>query len=217
MKQSLLSLVGAAALLIAAVPAASAQADPLPVIQQLIAAVNGQDSAAVLAAFTDDAIVISGPCGDEPSGLCVGKAQLKKALQTSDPARIALAGVPEVIGEGNIVTFRLQEHFPIPPQAVAAGVRRNQDMVTAVIAGGKIARLAFVTDVTDRQSMDLLRAFAAAGPPPGALPMELFARDGQSLLTQPAATQLQFLSIWGDQAGVHWAQEHDALLSRSGS
>ncbi|MGI9144932.1 MAG: hypothetical protein ACR2IK_00015 [Chloroflexota bacterium] len=39
MKQSLLSLVGAAALLLAAVPAASAQADPVPVIQQLIAAV----------------------------------------------------------------------------------------------------------------------------------------------------------------------------------
>lgn len=105
----------------------------------------------------------------------------------------------------------------MPPQAVAAGVRRNQDVGTAVIAGGKIARLAFVTDVTDRQSVDLMRAFAAAGPPPGSLPMDMFARDGQTLVTQPTATQVQFLTTWGDQAGARWAKEHDALLARNGN
>jgi plastocyanin len=51
---------------------------------------------------------------------------------------------------------------------------------------------------------------AAAAP----LTSAAVARDGQSLSSQPAATQAMFTAVWGDRAGPEWVQEHNAVLPR---
>jgi methionine-rich copper-binding protein CopC len=38
------------------------------------------------------------------------------------------------------------------------------------------------------------------------------ARDGRSLATEPLGTQAAFRDLWGDQAAVEWAAEHNAQL-----
>lgn len=38
------------------------------------------------------------------------------------------------------------------------------------------------------------------------------ATDGQSLSSQPAATQASFVAVWGPNAAAEWAREHDAAL-----
>lgn len=40
------------------------------------------------------------------------------------------------------------------------------------------------------------------------------ARDGRSLVGEPASTQALFRSLWGDRAAIQWAAEHNAELSR---
>lgn len=42
------------------------------------------------------------------------------------------------------------------------------------------------------------------------------ARDGRSLSGEPPSTQAQFRALWGDQADVEWATEHNAALTRTG-
>ena len=38
------------------------------------------------------------------------------------------------------------------------------------------------------------------------------ARDGRSLAGEPPSTQALFRGLWGDQAPVEWAAEHNAQL-----
>jgi plastocyanin len=53
---------------------------------------------------------------------------------------------------------------------------------------------------------------STAAAPPSASAM--VAKDGQSLASQPAATQALFTAVWGDRAAQEWATEHNAALSR---
>jgi methionine-rich copper-binding protein CopC len=41
------------------------------------------------------------------------------------------------------------------------------------------------------------------------------ARDGRSLATEPPSTQAAFRDVWGDQAAVEWAAEHNAQIGSS--
>jgi quercetin dioxygenase-like cupin family protein len=68
----------------------------------------------------------------------------------------------------------------------------------------------------------LLNPIVANINPVGAMPV-LFgtppvpvARDGQSLATQCAATQMLFQAVHGEQAATRWVQEHNAELARLG-
>ena len=212
MNRSLICVLAAASMLIAAAPSALAQGDPTSVLQQLITAFNRNDEAAVLALFTDDAVIIGGPCGGAPGGLCVGKTMLQEAVHSGGSVQLQLSGTPQVIGEGNVVTFRTEERFELPPQAVTAGVTRMVEVGTIVVSGGKVSRMGLVADVTDPQTVTLQRVFATFGPPPGSPPPGVVASDGQSLGTQPASVAQQFATIWGAQAPTRWVEEHEAAI-----
>ena len=193
--------------------------DPVSIVRQVFAAFNTGNAAAQLAFFTDDAIFIGGPCNRAPGGTCVGKAQLQRAL-TPDPTRVAtqvtLSPAPTLIGEvGNVVQVRTEARFPLPPPLTAAGVQRYVEVGQIVVNNGKIARIGLVADVTDQQTMTVLRFFATLGPPPGAAPATV-ARDGQSLASQPAAVQQQFTAVFGAAAAVEWVRQHDAALAAAG-
>lgn len=195
------------------VPAfAQSQSDPVAVVQRLVAAVNRNDVSAQLNTFTDDAVVIGGPCSGGPpaNGLCVGQAQIRAALQDGGGVSVSLSNI-QVVGEGNVVTFRAMEAFNLPPQVSAMGLHRQVEVGTAVIVGGKIDRLALVPDVTDVQTVALQRLFSQF-PGPGAS-SDTVASDGQSLATQSAATQAEFRAAYGDQAAQKWAAQHQATLS----
>lgn len=215
MKRALVSLFAATALLVGAVApiAAQAQTDPAAVVQQLLTAVNRNDLAAQVALFTDDAILIGGPCREHA---CVGKSAIQRAFTPEDGGgvQVRFAETPQVAGD--VVRFRLEERFPLPPGFQAPGVERLVEVGTAVVSGGKIAHLAFVADLTDAQTVTLIRLFASFGPDPGQLPAAYIARDGQSLVMQSAAAQLAFITTWGEQAHVRWAEEHNAELARQG-
>ena len=207
--------LAALSIFVAAVPSVSAQADPTSVLQQLLAAFNRNDQAAILNLFTDDAVIIGGPCGGGAGGECVGKAMLQDAIRTGGPVQVQLtADAPLVSGAGgNVATFRVQERFELPPQAVSAGVTRQVEVGTIVVSGGKVSRLALVADVTDPQTVTLQHVFATLGPPPNAQgPSGTVASDGQSLGTQPPSVAQSFASIWGAQAPARWVQEHEAAI-----
>jgi methionine-rich copper-binding protein CopC len=55
---------------------------------------------------------------------------------------------------------------------------------------------------------------AAPSPPTSAAPPAdpTVARDGRSLATEPLGTQAAFRDLWGDQAAIEWAAEHNAQL-----
>jgi uncharacterized surface protein with fasciclin (FAS1) repeats len=42
------------------------------------------------------------------------------------------------------------------------------------------------------------------------------ARDGQSLASQPQATQALFAAVWGNSASAQWVREHNANLAQMG-
>src|SRR4051794_35756976 len=130
MSRTLMSLVAAASLLIAAAPSAAAQADPSSVLQQLIAAFNRNDEAAILNLFTDDAVILGGPCGGAaPGNLCVGKPMLGEETRGGGPVQVQLTGTPRVSGEaGTVVPPRVENRFDPPPQAVSAGVNRQVEV-----------------------------------------------------------------------------------------
>ncbi len=198
----------------AAPAAAQTATDPIGVLEQLVASVNRNDPAAVQAGyFAEDAIVINGPCHDAPGGTCVGRAQIQHEIQAGGPVQVTLNPAPTLTGEGNVVQFRVEERFDLPPQAAAQGIQRYVEVGQAVVENGKIARMAFNADITDPQTVSLLRLFASMGPPPGAQPGATVAIDGQSLATQSPAVQQQFQATWGDQAAVEWVKEHNASLT----
>jgi quercetin dioxygenase-like cupin family protein len=68
----------------------------------------------------------------------------------------------------------------------------------------------------------LLNPVVANISPVGAMPVIFgtpsvpVARDGQSLATQCAATQMLFQAVHGEQAATRWVQEHNAELARMG-
>lgn len=202
-------------LAVSAAPAfAESQSDPVAALQSLVAAVNRGDIPGQLNMFTDNAIVIGGPCGGPPAnGECVGQAQIRAALQQGgSDVNVGLSNI-QVVGDGNTVTFRTTEAFPLPPEVTSMGIHRQVELGTAVIVNGKIDRLALIVDVTDTQSVALQRLFAQMGPGPSAS-SETVASDGQSLATQSAATQAQFRAAYGDQAAAKWAAQHQAALNR---
>jgi hypothetical protein len=212
------SVIGLAAILavFATEPAAaqSSSGDPSAVIQQLVAAFSRGDRPAAIAIFSDNAIVIGGPCGGPPAnGECIGRAMIDQAVRSGDPVHVSVYDV-QVVGDGNTVTFRTLEQFQLPPQAAAAGVHRMVELGTAVIVDGKVDRLALVPDITDPQTVTLQHLFASLGPPPGAEAGGSIATDGQSLESQSAATQAAFKAAYGDQAPQAWATQHQAGLSR---
>ena len=195
-------------------PAAAQTAqDPISVLEQFIASVNRNDPAQIQASFfTDDAIFIGGPCGDLPSNTCVGKAQIQQEIASGGAVQVTLNPAPTLTGEGNVVQLRTEERFDLPPQATSAGIQRYVETGQAVIANGKIQRIALVADVTDPQTVSLIRLFSSMGPPPGSQPGALVANDGQSLATQPIEVQLEFIRIWGNQAATEWVKEHNASM-----
>src|SRR5215210_2497572 len=85
MTRTLMSLLATVSFLVALAPTASAQADPISVLQQLLAAFNRNNEAAILSLFTDDAVVIGGPCGGAPGNLCVGKTMLQESIRSGGP------------------------------------------------------------------------------------------------------------------------------------
>lgn len=195
------------------VASAQTQSEPIALLQQLAAAFTRDDRAAAIALFSDQAIVIGGPCVGPPAGgECVGRAQIERVIYAGDPVQVNFTNL-QVVGDGNTVTLRAEEHFPLPPQAVAAGVSRMREIGTAVISAGKIDQLALVADVTDSQTVTLHHVFRTLGPPPGS-PGAAATGDGQTLATQSAATQALFSSVYGDQAAAQWARQHQAALSR---
>jgi hypothetical protein len=159
MKSVWCSLGAAAALGVATAASGSAQADPVAVLQQVNAAFNRDDQPAALAGFADDAIVIGGPCGGAPAGRCVGKQMLEQAVHAGGPVQVTMRD-PQVTGDGNVVTFGFEERFGWPPQASAMGVERFIETGTAVITSGQVSRLALVPDVTDSQTLIVLRVLA---------------------------------------------------------
>jgi hypothetical protein len=143
----------------------------------------------------------------------VGRAALQSALaDDSGEVRVSIQGAPEV--SGNVVRFRLEQRFPLPPELSATGAGRILELGTAIVSGGRISHLALVPDVTDAETMALLRLFASYGPDPALLPDAYIAEDGQTLVRQPAAVQIAFLAAHGDQAHVRWVEEHNAALER---
>jgi plastocyanin len=78
----------------------------------------------------------------------------------------------------------------------------------------------------DEESLGMVGKFVVTGPggqaaPPAAATTAAtpsssptVAKDGQTLASQPAATQSMFNAVWGDRAAQEWAQEHDAALPR---
>jgi hypothetical protein len=181
------------------------------VLQQLIVAVNRNDVDAMAALVTDDVVFIGGPCGGAPGGVCVGKEQFRQAA-AEGPAQVTVSDVQVA---GDTVRFRTEERFDLPPEAAAAGIQRFVEVGSIVVQDGKIARAGLVPDVSDQQTIALLRIFASEGPPPGLESLPI-ANDGQTLATQPAATQLRFLNAYGDQAAQKWVDEHNAALARQG-
>jgi hypothetical protein len=182
-------------------------------LRRLVDAVNRSDIPGQLSVFTDDAVVIGGPCGGPPAnGECVGQTQIQAALQQGGTGvSVALSNI-QVVGDGNTVTFRTTEAFPLPPEVTATGIHGQKELGTAVLVGGKIDRLALVVDVTDPQSVALQRLFAQMGPGPSSTSSTVTS-DGQSLATQSPATQAQFRATYGDQAATQWAAQHQAALS----
>jgi ketosteroid isomerase-like protein len=210
--RSLIATAVAAVAVMSSQPAAAqSQSDPAAVMQQVAAAFSRDDRTAAIAMFTDNAIVVGGPCGGAPAnGECIGRAMLEQAIRNSDPVHVSLNDL-QVVGDGNTVTFRTQEQFELPPQAAAAGVHRMVELGTAVIVDGKVDRMALVPDITDAQTVTLFHLFASFGPEPGS-PGEATATDGQSLASQSTATQSVFRAAYGDQAPAQWAAQHQASL-----
>jgi uncharacterized surface protein with fasciclin (FAS1) repeats len=61
-----------------------------------------------------------------------------------------------------------------------------------------------------------LTATAPAAPAPATEQAREVARDGQSLASQPPATQALFAAVWGNAAATQWVREHEANLARMG-
>jgi hypothetical protein len=215
---SFLSIAIALVALLSAVPASAQTAqttplDPAASLQRLVDAFSRGDETAIMSMFTDDAIVLNGPCGDQPGQACVGKAQLQQAVHNGGTVNVSLVDPPVVSGEGgNVVTFRTREVFDLPPQARAEGIQAYMERGTATLdSSGRFSRIGLVADVTDPQTVALLRIFASMGPQPGA-GGPLVANDGESLASQPAATQLAFRNLYGDQAPAQWVVQHNSAL-----
>jgi ketosteroid isomerase-like protein len=212
-----LPLVLGLTLLGASAPAVGAQttspSQPVAVVQQLADAFNRNDHAAAIGLFTPGAIVVGGPCGDTQGGECVGQSQIAETVNSNnDPIHVTLTDV-NVVGDGNVVTFKTNEAFEFPPQATAAGIDRMVETGTAVIANGKIDRLALVLDVTDPQTVMLQHIWATLEPPSSAPTGGSTPSDGQTLAMQAAATQASFRAAYGDQAATQWATQHQAALN----
>ena len=208
---------GLALLAGSAIPAAAqTPPDPVSVLQNLIASVDRNDPAPVQASyFAEDAVVLAGPCHDQPDQTCVGRAQIEQAIRTGGPVQVTLNPAPTLTGEGNVVQFRVEERFDLPPQATAAGIQRYVEVGQAVVNAGRIQRMAFQADVTDPQTVALIRLFASMGPPPGAQPAGPVANDGQTLAMQSPATQQLFNAAYGANAAAEWVRQHNAALSGS--
>lgn len=199
------------------VAAQTAPTDPVSVLQQFFTSVNRNDPPATQAAFfTDDVIFIGGPCDEQPMGMCVGKAQLIQAFAPGEGIeQLSLMQPPTVTGEaGNVLQFRFAVGLSGAPELAQAGIQRFVQVGQVVFSNGKVSRAAMTFDVTDPQTVAFLRLGASFGPPPASLvPV---AEDGQSLATQPAGTQIQFLTVWGDPAAAEWVKQHNAALSSGG-
>lgn len=133
-------------------------------LQQFADAFSRNDPEAAVAMVTDDVIFIAGPCGEAPGGMCVGKDQFRMATEQGG-AQVSVT-ITELVGD--TVRFRTEERFDFPPEARAAGVERFVEVGTIVFQGDKVALAGLVADVTDPQTVTLLRIFSSMGPPPGA-------------------------------------------------
>jgi methionine-rich copper-binding protein CopC len=60
------------------------------------------------------------------------------------------------------------------------------------------------------------QAVSIASPSGAPSPDPTVARDGRSLAAEPLSTQAAFRELWGDQAAVEWAAEHNAQLGPGG-
>ena len=202
----------AVALALAAPAAAQSNQDPVNTLQLFAQSVNRNDPAAVQANFfTDDAVVVGGPCGNTPEGACIGKPAILNSIQTGGAVNVSV----EVLSvSDNVLRIRVQERFDLPQEAIAAGVQRYVETGTAVINGSKIARLGLMPDLLDQQTVTAMRVFATLGAQQqSAMPAALVANDGQSLATQPTAVQSTFIGAYGSQAATEWVKQHNAALS----
>lgn len=212
----LLLSVGVIVLLLGATGApAAAQtttaSEPVGVVNQLVGAVNRHDWAAVEALFTPGAIVTGGPCAE----ICIGPAVIVREgimVPPGEILRVQLVGAPAV--SGNTVTVRTEVFFSLPPELAVPGFQRLVQLNSFLIEGNRIAAWSAVDDLADPQTQAFTRMIASFGPDPSHLPEEWIAKDGQTLLMQSVATQIAFLSFYGDQAHVRWVQEHNAALAR---
>jgi hypothetical protein len=200
-------ILAAALFAIASAAPASAQSEPRDVFEQLLAAANRDDAAAAAALFTEQAVLVGGPCNGMPNQTCRGRAMIRQAFD-ENPARVTLRGAPEFSATG--VQFALEERFELPPPLVEQGVDRYIEVGTAMFEQDKVAAMALAPDFTDQQTLTAYYAFTALGPEQ---PVPAVAEDGQTLAMQPAATQLVFLYQWGDRAAEQWAKEHNAQLN----
>ncbi len=87
----------------------------------------------------------------------------------------------------------------------------------------KIGTFRFISNAGDDEINGMVGSFVVVGgaglaaPAPATAAPAMgssVARDGQSLASQPAATQAMFKAVWGDRAAQEWAQEHNAALPR---
>src|SRR5438132_7882782 len=92
----------------------------------------------------------------------------------------------------------------------------------------KVGTFRFISNAGDDEVNGMIGNFVVAGPggqaspaaPVAAAPAPApatgssVARNGQSLASQPAATQATFRAVWGDRAAQEWIQEHNAALPR---
>ncbi len=183
MKKLLVILVALPFALALLTPTVLAQADPMAVVQRYQTALDNGDVDGALAVLTDDAVREDpGTC----SVPCVGKAAIRKSLEST----VAGSRLSRIVGgyqvSGNIVTSRTEQRSAA---ISAAGVERVINIVTYEVRGDKISAVRVKRDTSDPQTAAFLKAQAAAqslpttGGGPGLNDALLFALAGLGMLS----------------------------------
>ena len=153
-------------------PVALAQVDPAALVEEYIEAADRDDLDAVMALFTDDAVLRAlgqrqggSLCDDSP---CVGK----DAIRREHERRRGLHDLRlvDVQVAGNVVTARVEIRSD---RTRASGVERAVHVRVFELRGDKIASLEERVDLGDPQTARHRQAQQVARARPGAMPAQL--------------------------------------------
>ena len=128
--------------------AARAEPDLVALLATYYQAYNRGDTAAAVAAFADDAVLINigGACNAALP--CTTKADIQRGIAQARNARVSY-GILSSSVSGNTVNARVEQWTINVPNA---GIQRVIDNVTVTFSGDKFSRLVEALDLSDAQS-----------------------------------------------------------------